>query len=128
MSENNATFVGNLVRDPELRYTSSGQATVTLGLAVSRRWQDRTTEEWKEATSFFNVVLWGDVAERAAESFVKGSRVMAVGRLEQRSWETEEGVKKTVTELSAWDVGASIKYDPLTIRRAERVSRGSADS
>ncbi len=69
---NNVALVGNITRDPELRFTPTGQATATFGLAVNRRWQNRQTQEWEEATSFFDVVCWREMAENAAESLSRG--------------------------------------------------------
>ena len=88
---NTTTITGNLTREPEIRYTREGQATAQLGVAVNRRWQDRTTQEWQESTSFFDVICWRDLAENVALSLTKGMRVIVTGRLEQRTWETEEG-------------------------------------
>src|SRR5215472_7824480 len=81
---NNVTIVGNLTRDPELRFTPTGQATATFGVAVNRRWQNRQTNEWEEATSFFDVVCWRDLADNVADSLGKGARVIVTGRLEGR--------------------------------------------
>ena len=92
---NTVTLIGNLSRDPELRFTPSGQAVATFGLAVNRRWQNRQTQEWEEATSFFDVTCWAQLAENVAESCSKGSRVMVSGRLDQRTWETKEGDKRS---------------------------------
>lgn len=88
---NNVNVVGNLTRDPELRFTPSGQATTTFGVAVNRRWQNRQTQDWEEATSFFDVVCWGQLAENAAQSLTRGTRIVVSGRLDQRSWENQEG-------------------------------------
>ena len=95
MADNTITVVGNLTRDPEIRYTASGQANARLGVAVSRRWQNRQTNEWEERTSFFNVVCWGDMAENVSDSIAQGRPRRRQGRLEQRSWETEQGEKRT---------------------------------
>jgi single-strand DNA-binding protein len=120
MSGNNITIVGNVTRDPELRFTASGQATATFGIAVNRRWQNRQTNEWEEAVSFFNVVTWRELAENAAESLHKGTRVLVSGRLEQRSWETQDGEKKTVVDIVADEVGPSLKWASAQIVRNER--------
>ena len=96
---NSITLVGNITRDPELRFTPSGQAKASLGIAVNRRWQNRQTQEWEEATSFFNVVCWREMAENTSESLQKGARVIVTGRLEQRSYETPEGEKRSVVEV-----------------------------
>lgn len=88
---NEVTIVGNCVRSPELRFTASGQAVASFGVAVNRRWQDRSTQEWTEETSFFDVTAWASLAENAAQSVEKGARVVVVGRLEQQTWQTPEG-------------------------------------
>ena len=105
MADNTVTVVGNVTRDPEIRYTPSGQANASFGVAVNRRWQNRQTNEWEERVSFFNVVCWREMAENVAESLGKGSRVVVTGRLEQRSWETENGEKRSVVEIVADEVG-----------------------
>ncbi|MGC8464190.1 MAG: single-stranded DNA-binding protein [Acidimicrobiales bacterium] len=114
------TLVGNLTRDPEIRYTRDGQATTTLGVAVNRRWQQRGTGEWEEATSFFDVVCWRDLAENVALSLTKGARVVVSGRLEQRSWEPEEGERRTKVEVVADDVAASLRFATVEVHRTER--------
>src|SRR5437773_2468261 len=96
---NNITLVGNVTRDPELRFTPSGQATATFGLAVNRVWTDRQTNERREAVSFFDVVCWREMAENASQSLPKGARVIVTGRLEQRSWETNDGGKRSNKDL-----------------------------
>lgn len=118
--DNSVTVVGNLTRDPELRYTPSGAAQCTVGLAVNRVWTDRQTNEKKEAVSFFNVVLWREMAENAGECLTKGMRVMVTGRLEQRSWETQEGEKRNVVEIVADEIGPSIRWATVEVKRNER--------
>lgn len=120
MSGNSVTLVGNLTRDPELRYTPAGAATCQFGLAVNRRWQNRQTSEWEEATSFFNVVAWREMAENAGESLTKGSRVIVTGRLEQRSWETPDGEKRSVVEVVADEIGPSLRWATAHVVRNER--------
>jgi single-strand DNA-binding protein len=122
MSGNTVVLVGNLTRDPELRYTPAGAATCQFGLAVNRRWQNRQTSEWEEATSFFNVVAWREMAENAGESLTKGSRVIVTGRLEQRSWETPEGEKRSVVEVVADEIGPSLRWATAQVVRNERRS------
>jgi single-strand DNA-binding protein len=114
------TLVGNLTREPELRYTRDGQATTTLGVAVNRRWQDRVTKSWEESTSFFDVVCWRELAENAALSLAKGSRVVVTGRLEHRTWETEEGEHRSKVEVVAEDLGASLRFATAEVQRSER--------
>src|SRR5580692_1752291 len=97
---NNVALVGNITRDPELRFTPTGQATTSFGLAVNRRWQNRQTQEWEEQVSFFDVVCWREMAENAAESLTKGTRILVTGRLEQRSWDDKTtGEKRSRIEI-----------------------------
>ncbi len=114
------TITGNLTRDPEIRYTRDGQASVLLGVAVNRRWQNRETHEWEESASFFDVVCWRELAEHTAMSLVKGMRVMVSGRLEQRSWETELGERRSKIEIVADEVGPSLRYATAEVHRTER--------
>ncbi len=117
MADNTVTIVGNATRDPELRYTPGGAAKAEFGLAVNRRWQNRQTQEWEESVSFFNVVAWREMAENVGESITKGSRVVVTGRLEQRSWETPQGEKRTVVEVVADEIGPSLRRATATITR-----------
>lgn len=114
------TMSGNLTRDPEIRYTRDGQASASFGVAVNRRWQVKGTDDWEESTSFFDVVCWRDLAENVALSLVKGARVVVSGRLEQRTWENEDGDRRSRIELVADDVGASLRFATAEITRAER--------
>jgi single-strand DNA-binding protein len=125
MADNTVTLVGNITRDPELRYTSGGAANVSFGLAVNRRWQNRQTQEWEERVSFFNIVCWREMAENVAESLAKGSRVVVTGRLEQRSWETENGDKRSVVEVNADEIGPSLRWATAQVTRNDR--RGGGD-
>jgi single-strand DNA-binding protein len=120
------TIIGNLTRDPEIRYTRDGQATTQLGVAVNRRWQNRDSHEWEEAVSFFDVVCWRDLAENVALSLVKGIRVVVTGRLEQRSWENEEGERRTKVEIVADEVGPSLRFATADVLRVERHAMAGA--
>ncbi|HEX2700381.1 MAG TPA: single-stranded DNA-binding protein [Acidimicrobiales bacterium] len=124
MSGNSVTLVGNVTRDPELRFTPSGQATASFGLAVNRRWQDRQSGEWQEAVSFFDVVCWREMAENASESLTKGSRVLVTGRLEQRSWDNQEGEKRSKIEVVADEIGPSLRWATAVVTKNERRSPG----
>ena len=124
MADNSITIVGNLTRDPEIRYTASGQANARLGIAVSRRWQNRQTNEWEERTSFFTVVAWGDMAENISDTLGKGNRVIVNGRLEQRSWETDQGEKRSVVEVIADEIGPSLRWATAEVKRSERRGGG----
>ena len=123
MSGNNVTIVGNITRDPELRYTPSGQANVRLGVAVNRKWQDRSSGEWQEATSFFDVICWREMAENVNESLKKGTRVIVTGRLEQRSWE-QDGNKRSVVEINADEIAPSLRWATAKVEKTERRSGG----
>jgi single-strand DNA-binding protein len=118
--DNQVTLIGNLTRDPEIKYTQGGQARCNFSIAVNRRWQNRQTQEWEEAVGFFNVVCWRDIAEHVAESLAKGARVIVTGRLDQRSWETDTNEKRSVVEVNADDVGPSLKYATAEVVRTER--------
>jgi single-strand DNA-binding protein len=120
--DNTVTIVGNLTRDPELRFTPSGQATATFGVAVNRVWTDRQSQERKEATSFLDVVCWGQLAENAAQSLTRGTRVVVSGRLDQRSWENQEGEKRSKIEITADEVSPSLRWATVEITKNERRS------
>ena len=120
MPDNSCTIVGNCTRPPELRFTASGQATATFGIAVNRRWLNKQTNEWQEQVSFLNVVCWQNLAENAAETLEKGTRVIVTGRLEQRSYETQDGDKKSVVEIVADEIGPSLRYATAAVTRTER--------
>lgn len=115
---NHVTLVGNLVDDPELRFTPGGQAMAKLRFAVNRRWKDRA-DEWQEETSFFGGTLWGEAAENAAESLTKGTRVIVTGTLEQRTWETNDGEKRSVVEVRIDELGPSLKWATATVTKKQ---------
>lgn len=126
MSTTTTTVTGNLTRDPEIRYTREGHASTLFGLAVNRRWENRETREWEEATSFFDVVCWRDLAENAALSLTRGMRVMVTGRLEQRSWETEDGERRSKVEIVADELGPSLRFATADVQRVDRRTGGQA--
>ncbi|HYU57709.1 MAG TPA: single-stranded DNA-binding protein [Actinomycetota bacterium] len=110
-TENQIVIVGNLTDDPELRYTPNGAAVTNFSVAVSRRGKDEVTGQWKDLdTSFFRVNVWRATGENVAESLSRGDRVIVVGRLRQRSWETPEGDKRSAIEIEADEVGPSLKW------------------
>ncbi len=119
MTQNSVTLVGNLVDDPELRFTPSGVAMARLRFAVNRRWRDRNNE-WQEETSFFGGTVWREMAENVAESLQKGMRVIVTGSLEQRSWETQEGEKRSVVEVRIDEVGPSLRWATAAVTRTPR--------
>ncbi len=120
MADNTITVVGNLTRDPELRFTQSGRARAVLGIAVNRRWMNRQTNDWEEQVSFFNVVCWAETAENVSESLAKGNRVVVTGRLEQRSWDTPEGEQRSIIEIVADEIAPSLRWATVEITRTPR--------
>jgi single-strand DNA-binding protein len=116
----NLTIVGNLTKDPELRFTPTGQATATFAVAVNRRWQNRQTNAWEETTSFFDVVAWGTLAENLADSLRRGDRVIVHGRLDQRSWENNQGEKRSKLEITANEVAPSLRWATVEITKTQR--------
>ncbi|MBN2720537.1 MAG: single-stranded DNA-binding protein [Proteobacteria bacterium] len=99
---NKVILMGNLTRDPELRYTPNGTAVATLGLAINRRY--KANDEWKEETDFFDIVVFGKQAENCGEYLKKGRPVLVDGRLSQRRWETDDGQKRSKVEVVAFSV------------------------
>lgn len=122
--DNSVTVTGNATREPELRFTPSGQAVANFGVAVNRRWQNRQTQEWEEAVSFFDITAWAQLAENVAETVAKGTRVTITGRLDQRSWETQDGDKRSKVEIVADDVAVSLRWATADVRRNERAEGG----
>jgi single-strand DNA-binding protein len=122
MADNTVTLVGNVTRDPEIRFTTGGRGVASFGLAVNRRYQ--SNGEWQEQTSFFDVVAWGTLGENAAASLNKGTRVVVYGRLEQRSWETENGEKRSKVEVIADELGPSLRWAKAEIEKIARTTEG----
>jgi single-strand DNA-binding protein len=122
MRDNSVTLVGNLVDDPELRFTPSGVAMAKVAFAVNRRFQ--RNNEWQEETSFFRGTCWRDMAENVAESLQKGMRVIVTGSLEQRTWETQEGDKRSVIEIRIDDIGPSVRWATAAVTRTPRTGGG----
>ncbi len=123
---NHVVVVGNLTRDPELRFTPSGQATASFGVADNSVWTDKDGQR-QEKTSFFDVVAWGSLAENVATSLAKGSRVIVYGRLDQRSWETPEGDRRSKVEITANEVSPSLKWANAQVTKNPR-SDGQNDT
>jgi single-strand DNA-binding protein len=119
MADNSITLVGNLTRDPELRFTTGGRGVASFGIAVSRRYQ--VNGEWQEQTSYFNIVAWGQMGENAASTLTKGMRVIVSGRLEQREYQNREGEKRTAIEINADEIGPSLRWATASV---ERIPRG----
>jgi single-strand DNA-binding protein len=119
------TVIGNLTADPELRFTPSGAAVANFTVASTPRTFDRQTNEWKDGEALFlRCNIWREAAENVAESLTRGSRVIASGRLKQRSFETREGEKRTVVELEVDEIGPSLKYATAKVNKASRSGGG----
>ena len=117
------TVVGNLTADPELRFTPSGAAVASFTIASTPRTFDRNTNEWKDGEALFlRCSIWRQAAENVAESLQRGMRVIAQGRLKQRSYETREGEKRTVIEMEVDEVGPSLRYATAKVNRTQRGS------
>ena len=118
MADSTVTIVGNLTRDPELRFTAGGKGVASFGVAVNRRYQ--VNGEWQEKVSFFNVTAWDTLGENAAASLTKGTRIMVTGRLEQREYETTAGEKRNVVEIVADELGPSLRWARAEVERTQR--------
>lgn len=123
MASNSITVVGNVTRDPELRYTQSGKATVNVGIAVNRRYQ--VNGEWQEQTSYMNVVAWDQLAENIAASLNKGTRVLVTGRLDIREYTDREGAKRTAVDIVADEIGPTLRWATATVERTP--GRGNSE-
>jgi single-strand DNA-binding protein len=119
------TVIGNLTADPELRFTPSGAAVANFTVASTPRTFDRQTNEWKDGEALFlNCSVWRQAAENAAESLVRGMRVIVQGNLKARSYETREGEKRTVFEIDVQEVGPSLKYATAKVQKTSRQGGG----
>ena len=126
MADNTVTVVGNLTRDPELRFTAGGKGIASFGLAVNRRYQ--VNGEWQEKVSFFNVTAWDQLGENAAASLSKGTRIIVTGRLEQREYQTNTGEKRNVVEIVADELGPSLRWARAEIERTQRTNADGSPS
>lgn len=123
--ETTLNITGNLVEDPELRFTPSGSPVANFKIASTPRTFDRNSNEWKDGeTLFLRCAAWKDLAENVAESLTKGMRVIVEGRLKSRSYETKEGEKRTVIELEVDEIGPSLKYATAKVARTQRNNSG----
>lgn len=123
MSASPTTLVGNLTQDPDLKFLPNGTPKLSFGIAVNHFWTDQSGEK-QEKTSYFNIVAWRQLAEDAARNLEKGMRVVITGRLEQRSWDSDDGKKNSIVELIADDVAPSVRG----LESVERVKRGEGNS
>jgi single-strand DNA-binding protein len=124
---NTVTVVGNLTREPELRYTPSGAAVVKFGLAVNRSYNNRNGEK-VEQTDFFDVTAWRELGENIAESLTVGTRVIVTGRLQQDRWENESGEKRSKIFLVADEVGPSLRWATAQVTKTTRGGPGEWSS
>lgn len=115
MNGSTVTIVGNLTRDPELRFLTSGVPVCNIGVAVNYRFQKNG--EWEEQTSFVDCVIWREQGENVAESLAKGDRVVIQGRIEQRSWETDDGDKRSKIEVNVDEIGPALRWATATPRK-----------
>ena len=123
------TVIGNLTADPELRFTPSGAAVANFTVASTPRTFDKQSNEWKDGEALFlNCSVWRQAAENAAESLVRGMRVIVSGRLKARSYETREGEKRTVFEIDVEEVGPSLKYATAKVSKTSRSGSGGGGS
>lgn len=123
-TDNTVTVTGNATREPEVRFTQGGSQVASFGVAVNRRWQNRSTNEWEEQVSFFDVSCWNQLAANVSETVGRGTRVTVTGRLDQRSWETQNGEKRSKVEIVADDVAISLRWATAQVQRNERNDGG----
>lgn len=123
------TIVGNLVDNPELRFTPTGDAVTNFRVASTPRVYDRDTAEWSDGeTLFLTCTVWRQYAENVAESLVRGNRVIVHGRLKQRSYENTEGEKRTVNEIDVEDVGPALRFNTATLTRPDAAEKEPVSS
>jgi single-strand DNA-binding protein len=119
-SDNTVTLVGNITDDPELRFTPSGAAVANFTVAVNRRYKNQAGDWEDKLDGFFRCNCWREMAENVAESFRKGTRVMVVGRLQQRSWDDQEGNRRSAFEVQVDEVGPSLRWATATVQKSQR--------
>lgn len=124
-SDNTVTLVGNITDDPELRFTPSGAAVANFTVAVNRRYKNNDGQWEDKLDGFFRCNCWRDMAENVAQSFRKGTRVVVVGRLQQRSWDDPDGNRRSVFEVQVDEVGPSLRWANATIEKSQRSSGSS---
>ena len=122
MADNTVTLVGNVTDDPELRFTPSGAAVANFTVAVNRRYKNADGQWEDKLDGFFRCNCWRDMAEHVAESLTKGTRIVVTGRLQQRSWEDQDGGKRSAIEIQVDEVGPSLRWATATVQKTERTS------
>jgi len=124
---NNIYLLGNLTRNPEIKYTNEGIAITEMGLAVNKKWTDKNGKE-SEMVDFFNVTTWSGLAENCAAALKKGDRVLISGHLNLRSWENKEGKKYNITNITADIVAASLEFDPVSIPEKNNLEKSKKEN
>jgi single-strand DNA-binding protein len=125
MADTTATIIGNLTEDPELRFAPNGVPVANFTVAVTPRVKDG--DSWRDGeTSFFRCTAWRSLAENLAESLTKGTRVLVHGRLQQRSWETDAGEKRSVVEVQVDEAGPSLRWATTKVERSTKVAAGAS--
>ena len=124
MADNTVTLVGNITDDPELRFTPSGRPVANFTVAVNRRYKDNDGTWQDKLDGFFRCNVWADQAENAAESLQKGTRVVVTGRLQQRSWEDNDGNKRSAFEVQVDEVGPSLRWSTAQVQKSQRSGSG----
>ncbi len=121
---NNIYLLGNLTRDPEIKYTNEGTAIAEIGLASNKKWMDKNGKEL-ESVDYFNITAWSNLAENCATALKKGDRVMISGHLNLRSWENKEGKKYNITSITADVVAVSLEFKNIKISEKNNEEKGS---
>lgn len=124
---NEVTLIGNVTREPEIRFTKSGTALAKFGLAHNERRFNKESNDWDEQVHFFDIACWKSLAENVGKSISKGDRIVVVGRLDHQTWESEEGDKRSKVEIVANEVSPSLMWAEVTISKNER-SDGTTSS
>lgn len=122
---NNVSVLGNITRDPELRFTPNGTPVASFGIAVNKNYQDKESGEWISDADFFNVTAWYKLAENCAESLTKGDRVLVAGRLSQDNWEDKDGQKRSAVKIIANVVAPSLEYASCKIEKNPKADTGA---
>jgi single-strand DNA-binding protein len=128
MADNTVTIVGNITDDPELRFTPNGAAVANFTVAVNRRFKGQSGQWEDKLDGFFRCSCWRDMAENVSESLQKGTRVVLTGRLQQRSWEDNDGNKRSSFEIQVDEVGPSLRWATAQVTKSQRSTGGSAPS
>ena len=123
MNGNVITVVGNLTRDPEVKFTRNGSAMCRISVADNYGWKDKQGE-WQTKTSFVDAVAWGNLAEHMGETLTKGTRVIVTGRIDQQQWEAEDGGKRSKLEIEIEAIGPDLRFATASVERSESKGNG----